>query len=87
MAIGLPPPFPCLSKKEDGIEQFLYFAVPEPHQDDYPHIHLIVAFPFVKVEQIYKWWKDTRTGKSLSAFQGVDVQFIGRDEDVNFLGP
>jgi hypothetical protein len=55
-------------KKKYGIEQFLYFAVPEPHQDDYPHIHLIVAFPFVKVEQIYK-----------SVFQGVDVQFIGRD--------
>lgn len=68
-------------KKKYGIEQFLYFAVPEPHQDDYPHIHLIVAFPFVKVEQIYKWWKDTRTGKNLSAFQGVDVQFIGRDTE------
>ena len=68
-------------KKKYGIEQFLYFAVPEPHQDDYPHIHLLVSFPFVKVEQIHKWWKDTRTGKSLSAFQGVDVQFIGRDTE------
>jgi hypothetical protein len=68
-------------KKKYGMEQFLYFAVPEPHQDEYPHIHLIVSFPFVKVEQIYKWWKDARTGKSLSAFQGVDVQFIGRDTE------
>jgi hypothetical protein len=33
------------------------------------------------VEQIYKWWKDTRTGKSLSTFQCVDVEFIGRDTE------
>jgi hypothetical protein len=68
-------------KKKYGMEQFPYFAVLEAHQDEYPHIHLIVSFPFVKVEQIYKWWKDARTGKSLSAFQGVDVQFIGRDTE------
>ena len=68
-------------KKKYGMEQFPYFAVPEPHSDGYPHIHPLVSFPFVKVEQIYKWWKDTRTGKSLSAFQGIDVEFIGRDKE------
>jgi len=68
-------------KKKYGMEQFPYFAVLESHSDDYPHIHLIVSFPFVKVEQIYKWWKDTRTGKNLSAFQGVDIKFIGRDTE------
>jgi hypothetical protein len=68
-------------KKKYGMEQFPYFAVLESHSDEYPHIHLPVSFPFVKVEQIYKWWKDTRTGKSLSAFQGVDIEFIGRDTE------
>ena len=41
-------------KKKYAAEQFPYFAVPEPHSDGYPHIHLIVSFPFVKVQQIYK---------------------------------
>jgi hypothetical protein len=40
-------------------------------------VHILASFPFVDVEQIYAWWKSGDV--QLSAFQGVDVEFIGRD--------
>jgi hypothetical protein len=56
---------------------FHYMAVVERHQDGYPHVHILASFPFVPVEKIYSWWRDGQ--KQLSAFQGVDVQFLGND--------
>jgi hypothetical protein len=40
-------------------------------------VHILASFPFVDVEQIFNWWKSE--GAHLSAFNGVDVEFIGRD--------
>jgi hypothetical protein len=68
-------------KKRYGFEQFTYLWVIEAHEDGYPHLHLLVSFPFVRVELIHSWWKDTKEGNPLSAFQGVDVKFIGRDTE------
>jgi hypothetical protein len=60
--------------------RFSYLWVVEPHRDDYPHVHILALFPFVDIERIYGWWK--AEGKQLSAFQGVDVRFIGSAENV-----
>jgi hypothetical protein len=54
-----------------------YMAVVERHSDDYPHIHILASFPFVPIERIYSWWRDNQ--KQLSAFQGVDVKFLGNN--------
>jgi len=67
-------------KKVKKVSRFSYFWVVEPHEDDYPHVHILAKFPFVDVQQIYKWWK--AEGGQLSAFQGVDVEFIGSSENV-----
>lgn len=56
---------------------FHYMAVVERHQDGYPHVHILASFPFVPVERIYSWWRDGQ--KQLSAFQGVDVEFLGNN--------
>jgi len=64
-------------RKVKGFKEFHYIWVIEPHEDGYPHVHILASFPFVDVEQIYSWWKSE--GVQLSAFQGVDVEFIGRD--------
>jgi hypothetical protein len=64
-------------RKVKRFTEFHYLWVLEPHQDGYPHVHILASFPFVDVEQIYSWWKSE--GVQLSAFQGVDVEFIGRD--------
>ena len=64
-------------RKVKGFTEFHYIWVIEPHEDGYPHCHILASFPFVDVEQIVSWWKSE--GVQLSAFQGVDVQFIGRD--------
>ena len=49
-----------------------YFWVIEPHRDGYPHVHILVAFPFLPLERLQRWW-------SYSESQGVDVRFIGGD--------
>jgi hypothetical protein len=64
-------------RKVKHFTEFHYIWVMEPHEDGYPHIHILASFPFVDVEQIYSWWR-SEDGQ-LSAFQGVDVEFIGRD--------
>jgi hypothetical protein len=68
---------------------FHYMAVVERHADDYPHVHILASFPFVPIERIYSWWRDNQ--RQLSAFQGVDVKFLGnnvqavRDYAVKYL--
>jgi len=64
-------------RKVKRFTEFHYLGVIEPHGDGYPHVHILASFPFVDVEQIYAWWKSGNV--QLSAFQGVDVEFIGRD--------
>ncbi len=64
-------------RKVKGFTEFHYLWVIEPHGDGYPHCHILCSFPFVDVEQIYRWWRDE--AGQLSAFNGVDVEFIGRD--------
>ncbi len=54
-----------------------YMAVIERHGDDYPHVHILASFPFVPIQKIYSWWRDNQ--KQLSAFQGVDVEFLGNN--------
>ena len=49
-----------------------YFWVIEPHKDGYPHVHILVAFPFLPLEKLKGWWPH-------SEGQGVDVRFIGDD--------
>ena len=49
-----------------------YFWVIEPHKDGYPHVHILVSFPFLPLEKLQSWW-------SYSEAQGVDVRFIGSD--------
>jgi hypothetical protein len=67
-------------KKVKKVSRFSYFWVVEPHEDDYPHVHVLAKFPFVDVEQIHKWWKYEKG--QLSAFQGVDIEFVGNAENV-----
>jgi hypothetical protein len=67
-------------RKVKKVSRFSYFWVVEPHQDDYPHVHILAKFPYTDVEQIYSWWRSE--GVQLSAFNGVDVQFIGGAENV-----
>ncbi len=64
-------------RKVKHFTEFHYLWVIEPHEDEYPHVHILASFPFVDVEQIYSWWRDN--SGQLSAFNGVDVEFIGRD--------
>jgi hypothetical protein len=64
-------------RKVKRFSEFHYLGVVEPHEDGYPHVHILASFPFVDVRQIFNWWKSE--GVHLSAFQGVDVEFIGRD--------
>jgi hypothetical protein len=64
-------------RKVKGFTEFHYIWAIEDHEDGYPHIHILASFPFVDVHQIYEWWK-SEVGQ-LSAFNGVDVEFIGRD--------
>jgi hypothetical protein len=54
-----------------------YMAVVERHRDDYPHVHILASFPFVPIEKIRSWWRDNQ--RYLSAFQGVDVKFLGNN--------
>jgi hypothetical protein len=56
-----------------------YIVAIERHKDGYPHAHILAAFPFVPVSKIYDWWRDNK--RHLSAFQGVDVEFLGRNVD------
>lgn len=49
-----------------------YFWVIEPHKDGYPHVHILIAFPFLPIEKLLSWW-------AYSDPQGVDVRFIGSD--------
>ena len=67
-------------RKVKGFSRFSYLWVVEPHRDGYPHVHILALFPFVDIERIYSWWKSE--GGQLSAFQGVDVEFIGSSENV-----
>ncbi len=63
--------------KKQGIK-ISYFWVIEVHEDGYPHVHILISFPFVKLSQVYAWWKDEK-GKNISAFQGLDIEFIGKN--------
>jgi len=58
---------------------FDYLGVIELHKDGYPHVHILARFPFVSIHKIYEWWRDNQ--KHLSEFQGVDVKFIGSEEN------
>ena len=51
-----------------------YLWVVEAHKDNYPHVHILVAFPFIPLEKLQSWW-------SYSESQGVDVKFIGSDTE------
>jgi hypothetical protein len=64
-------------RKVKRFTEFHYLGVVEPHEDGFPHVHILASFPFVDVGQIREWWKSGDI--YLSAFQGVDVEFIGRD--------
>jgi hypothetical protein len=64
-------------RKVKGFTEFHYIWAIEDHEDGFPHVHILASFPFVDVEQIFNWWKSE--GAHLSAFNGVDVEFIGRD--------
>jgi hypothetical protein len=64
-------------RKVKGFTEFHYIWTIENHEDGWPHVHILCSFPFVDVQQIYSWWRDNHG--QLSAFQGVDVEFIGRD--------
>ncbi|QWK20213.1 MAG: replication endonuclease [Hydrogenobacter thermophilus] len=65
--------------KKQGIK-ISYFWVIEVHSDGFPHVHVLVSFPFIRLEMLYAWWKDDK-GKNISAFQGLDVEFIGRNAE------
>ncbi|MEZ0362011.1 MAG: hypothetical protein ABWK04_09010 [Hydrogenobacter sp.] len=65
-------------RKVKGFRNFIYLWVVEIHDDGYPHVHVLSTFPFVDINRIYSWWRDS-CGNSLSAFQGIDVKFIGRN--------
>jgi len=56
---------------------FHYIVAIERHRDGYPHAHILASFPFVPIGKIYSWWRENQ--KQLSAFQGVDVKFLGRN--------
>ena len=58
---------------------FHYIVAVERHADDYPHVHILALFPFVPIGKIYSWWRDNQ--RQLSAFQGVDVKFIGNNTE------
>jgi hypothetical protein len=60
-------------------KRFDYLGVIEIHRDGYPHVHILARFPFVSVRKIYEWWRDNQ--RQLSEFQGVDVKFIGSEEN------
>ncbi|WP_340695935.1 hypothetical protein [Hydrogenobacter thermophilus] len=64
--------------RKKGFRNFIYLWVVEIHDDGYPHVHILSTFPFVDINRIYSWWRDS-CGNSLSAFQGIDVKFIGRN--------
>jgi hypothetical protein len=66
-------------RKVKGWKRFDYLGVIEVHKDGYPHVHILARFPFVSVKKIYEWWRDGE--KQLSEFQGVDVKFIGAEEN------
>jgi len=65
--------------RKKGYRNFRYFWVIEVHEDGYPRVHILASFPFVSIERIYGWWR--ASSFNLSAFQGVDVKFIGRDTE------
>ncbi len=54
-----------------GIKVF-YFWVIEPHKDGYPHVHILISYPYLPISKIVEWWR-------YSEPQGIDVKFIGRD--------
>jgi hypothetical protein len=56
---------------------FHYMVAIERHSDDYPHVHILASFPFVPIGKIVSWWRDNQ--RQLSAFQGVDVKFLGNN--------
>lgn len=59
--------------------RFDYLGVIEVHRDGYPHVHILARFPFVSIHKIFEWWRDNQ--RQLSEFQGVDVKFIGSEEN------
>ncbi len=66
-------------RKVKRFKRFDYLGVIEVHRDGYPHAHILAKFPYVSVHKIYEWWRDNQ--KQLSEFQGVDVKFIGSQEN------
>ena len=49
-----------------------YFWVIEAHKDGYPHVHILISFPFLPIEKLQSWW-------AYADPQGIDVRFIGSD--------
>ncbi len=66
-------------RKVKRFKRFDYLGVIEVHRDGYPHVHILARFPYVSVRKIYEWWRDNQG--QLSEFQGVDVKFIGSQEN------
>jgi len=58
---------------------FDYLAVLEVHGDGFPHVHIVASFPFIPIQKIHSWWRDNQ--RQLSAIQGVDVKFIGNNNE------
>jgi hypothetical protein len=62
-----------------------YIWVIEVHRDGYPHSHVLFRMPFIKeldfktlLSMFQSYWVDDK-GNPLSAPQGVDLEYIGRD--------
>jgi hypothetical protein len=68
--------------------QLVYLWVIESHQDEFPHVHVLLSFPFLSditlpqlLELFHSWWI-SKDGSRLSAFQGIDLKHVrgGVDE-------
>lgn len=66
-------------RKVKRFKRFDYLGVIEVHKDGYPHVHILARFPFVSIHKIFEWWRDNHG--QLSEFQGVDVKFVGSEEN------
>ncbi len=62
-----------------------YVWVVEEHKDGWPHVHILFRMPFIQelnikalVALFYSWWVDD-DGNPLCAFNGVDLEYIGRN--------
>jgi hypothetical protein len=62
--------------------QLVYLWVIENHKDGFPHVHVLLSFPFLPditlpqlLELFHSWWV-SEDGSRLSAFQGIDLKYV-----------